>query len=189
MSDRKKVVLLGDSIRLIGYGKPVSDALSDEYEVWQPEENCRYAKHTLRMLWDHGKHIRDCDVIHWNNGLWDICDIFGDGTFTSLEEYVDTMCRIARLLTQRSRVVIFATTTPVREGHPYNDTAEIARYNEALVPRLREIGVVINDLFATVAEDTERYILESDKIHLSSEGIAVCARQVEEIIRSEAEKL
>ena len=46
----KKVVLLGDSIRLIGYGKKVEEMLRPEYEVWQPEDNCRFAKYGLNTI-------------------------------------------------------------------------------------------------------------------------------------------
>ena len=38
-----KVTLLGDSIRLIGYGKEVEKLLGDEFEVFQPEDNCRFS--------------------------------------------------------------------------------------------------------------------------------------------------
>lgn len=48
----KKVVLLGDSIRQIGYGKKVEELLKPDYEVWQPEDNCRFAKYTLRLIFD-----------------------------------------------------------------------------------------------------------------------------------------
>ncbi len=41
----KKVVLLGDSIRLLGYGETVARELAGEYEIWH---NCRYAKYTMR---------------------------------------------------------------------------------------------------------------------------------------------
>ena len=40
----KKVVLLGDSIREIGYGTKVPELLKDEFTVWQPEENWRLKK-------------------------------------------------------------------------------------------------------------------------------------------------
>ena len=81
----KKVVLLGDSIRLIGYGQKVAETLKEECEVWQPDDNCRFAKYTLRMLFDFQNEIKGADVIHWNNGRWDVCDIFGDGKpFTTL---------------------------------------------------------------------------------------------------------
>ena len=96
----KKVVLLGDSIRAIGYGRKVPEMLGEEYTVWQSEDNCRFVKYTLRMLFEWREDIKDADIIHWNNGLWDICDL-GDGVFTSPEEYAATMTRIAaRLKTQ-----------------------------------------------------------------------------------------
>lgn len=184
----KKIVLLGDSIRLIGYGKPVAERLSGEYEVWQPDTNCRFAKHTLRGLWDWREEITGADVIHWNNGLWDVCDLFGDGAFTSLDEYVDNMLRLARLLKQSARTVIFATTTPVRNDNCHNNNQRIAEYNATLVPLLREMGVVINDLYAPFIKDVNKYISD-DKIHLSADGIAVATEIVESVIRCEAEKL
>ena len=76
----KKVTLLGDSIRLLGYGAKVAEMLGDEYEVFQPEDNCRYVKYTLRMLFDFKAQIEGSDVIHWNNGLWDTSTgLFDDG--------------------------------------------------------------------------------------------------------------
>ena len=48
----KKVALLGDSIRLIGYGTKVPELLGKEYEVFQPAENCRFVKYTLRGVFD-----------------------------------------------------------------------------------------------------------------------------------------
>ncbi|MCI6734265.1 MAG: hypothetical protein MR437_04210, partial [Clostridiales bacterium] len=73
----KKVTLLGDSIRQIGYGKTVAEELRKEgIEVFQPEENCRFSKYTLRMLFDYKEQIAGSDVIHWNNGLWDVSDLF-----------------------------------------------------------------------------------------------------------------
>lgn len=184
----KKVVLIGDSIRQIGYGAPVAERLSDEFEVWQPADNCRFAKYTLRGLWDWKDGIRGADIIHWNNGLWDVSDLFGDGEFTPIDEYVDIMLRLARLFLQRARVVIFATTTPVRPENPHNKNETIWAYNEALIPKLRELGVVINDLYTPLAEDVYRFISD-DLIHLSDEGIFLAAGLVESVIRTEAKKL
>ena len=184
----KKVVLIGDSIRQIGYGAPVAKRLSDEFEVWQPDDNCRFAKYTLRGLWDWQEGIRGADIIHWNNGLWDVCSLFGDGEFTPVEEYVQIMLRLASLFLQRARVVIFATTTPVRPENPHNKNETIKAYNEALIPKLRELGVVINDLYTPLAEDVYRFISD-DLIHLSDEGISLAAGLVESVIRTEAEKL
>jgi hypothetical protein len=182
----KKVVLLGDSIRLIGYGTPVAERLSSEFEIWQPEDNCRFAQYTLRGLWEWKDSIKGADIIHWNNGLWDVCEIFGDGSFTPIDEYVDTMVRIARLLKERAGKVIFATTTPVRPDNPHNKNEVIAAYNEALVPKLLEMGIAINDLYTPLVSDLYKYISE-DKIHLSDDGIALCTDMVEAVIRREAE--
>ena len=188
VNDMKKIVLIGDSIRMIGYGTPVAERLSDEFEVWQPDDNCRFASYTLRGLWDWQDGIRGADVIHWNNGLWDICHLFGDGEFTPIDEYVQTMLRIARLLKERASTVIFATTTPVRPENVHNKNEVIEAYNNALVPKLQEMGVVINDLYTPIAKDVYRFICD-DTIHLSDEGITLSAQLVEAVIRQEADKL
>ncbi len=184
----KKVVLIGDSIRMIGYGTPVAERLSDEFEVWQPDDNCRFAKYTLRGLWDWQDGLKGADIIHWNNGLWDVCELFGDGEFTPVDEYVEIMLRLARLFKERATTVIFATTTPVRPENLHNKNETIKAYNEALTPKLKEMGVVINDLYTSLYEDVYRFISD-DTIHLSEDGIALATDKVEAIIRSEAEKL
>lgn len=184
----KKIVLIGDSIRMIGYGKPVAERLAPDFEVWQPDDNCRFAQYTLRGMWDWQDGMRGADIIHWNNGLWDVCRLFGDGEFTPLTEYVQTMLRIARILKQRAKTVIFATTTPVRPENHHNKNEVIERYNAALVPKLEEIGVIINDLYTPLSEDVYKYISD-DTIHLSEDGIKLAADAVEAVIRREAEKL
>ena len=182
----KKVTLLGDSIRLIGYGTKVPELLGADYEVFQPEDNCRFIKYTLRMLFDYKAKIEGSDVIHWNNGLWDIpMGLFEDGeVFTSEQEYVDNMLRVAKILKTLGKRVIFATTTPVRAGNVYNDNKVIKRYNDLIVPKLQEMGIEINDLYSTVIQDVDKYICD-DLLHLSQEGIEVCSKQVAGIIRME----
>ena len=58
----------------------------------------------------------------------------------------------------------------------------------ALVPKLREMGIIINDLYTPLATDLYKYI-GADTIHLSEDGIALCADMVSEVILREAEKL
>ena len=184
----KKIVLIGDSIRMIGYGTPVAERLKDEFTVWQPDDNCRFAKYTLRGLWDWQEGIEGADIIHWNNGLWDVCELFGDGEFTPIDEYVDIMLRLARLFQKRAGTVIFATTTPVRPENSHNKNETIKAYNEALVPKLVEMGIVINDLYTPLCEDLYKYVCD-DMIHLSEDGITLAADMVEAVIRREAEKI
>ena len=180
----KKVLLLGDSIRQLGYGNLVPELLGKDYEVCQPDDNCRFIKYTLRMLFDKYQEFKDSDVIHWNNGLWDICRIFDDKkTFTSEAEYLENSLRVAKILTDITPKVIFATTTPVRKENPYNSNEDIDRYNAILVPELTKMGIEINDLNALLKDDIERYICD-DLIHLTEEGKEVCAKQVARYIKS-----
>lgn len=189
-----KVALLGDSIRvglgnvIRGYGKRAAELLSPEIEVYQPVENCRHAKHTLRMLFDHREAMKDCSVVHFNVGHWDVCDLFGEGTFSTEEEYRENVIRIARILKSRHRAVIFATTTPVRNEHPHNKNSVIARFNEIAVEALKKEGVIINDLNSLLVGDIEKYIF-TDHIHLTDEGVELCARAVAEKIRNVARML
>lgn len=184
-----KIALLGDSIRQIGYGTVVPTLLGDDFEVYQPKDNCRFAKYTLRGMHDWEKGMQGCEIVHWNNGLWDICNLYGDGLFTSEEEYLDTMLRIAKILLKRHRIVIFATTTPVRPQNVYNKNEDIDRYNQILIPELQKLGVRINDLYTTVMSDLERYIKGDDLLHLTDEGITVCARQVADAILEAAKEI
>ncbi len=178
-----KITLLGDSIRQIGYGKEVPKLLGEDFEVYQPNENCRFAKYTLRGLFEWEADMRGTRIVHWNNGLWDVCDLFGDGAFTSESEYKETILRVADILLKRYDKVIFATTTPVTSQNAYNKNKTIKRYNKMVVPLLQEKGVIINDLYTPVASDVDKYIRKDDNIHLSDEGIKLCAGQVVSIIR------
>ena len=183
-----KVTLLGDSIRLIGYGPVVAEKLKNDFEVWQPEDNGRFVQYTLRGMYNWAGSMQGTKIVHWNCGLWDICELFDDGPFTPLEDYIDQMLRVADILIKRYGTVIFATTTPVTAANRYNRNEVIRQYNDAIVPKLKEKGVIINDLYSLVAADIDRYICE-DTIHLSEEGVALCAEAVEKAIRAAAQAL
>ena len=94
------------------------------------------------------------------------------------------MIRVAKILKTLGKRVIFATTTPVHEDFVDNDNTLIRRYNEAIVPKLQELGIEINDLHSAVAQDVHRYIGE-DQIHLSAEGVDLCAKMVVNAIKGE----
>ena len=182
-----KVTLIGDSIRM-QYEEGVRELLGNDFEVFSPQENCRFAKYNLRGMWDWKENMSGSRIVHWNCGLWDICDIFGDGMFTSVEEYCATVLRIADILKSRHDVVIFATTTPVRENNPYNDNDVIIRYNEAIVPLLRERGIIINDLHSLIYPDRGNLVCD-DLIHLDKRGVDICARAVADAILNAASSL
>lgn len=175
----KKIILLGDSIRLIGYGQRVSEILTADHdcEIWQPDDNCRFASYTLRMCFDYQAQMKGADVIHFNCGLWDLCDIFGDGAFTPMDEYVRLVTRIARILKTYAPVVIFATTTPPAPQMWGHDVERVRSYNAAVTEALTAEGVYINDLFTPVYEQIDTMICD-DLIHLSDKGIDTCTERV-----------
>lgn len=178
-----KVVLLGDSIRM-GYGPVVEEELKKQgHKVFQPSDNCRFIHYLLRAIFDYQEQIKDADVIVFNAGLWDICELFGDGEpFTPIEEYKAHLRKVTKLLLKITPHVIFVTTTPVREGHPYNDNNVIALYNKEACSIMKEYGVTINDLGGQIYKDINKYIREDDLIHLSDEGIKLASKQVLESI-------
>ena len=194
----KNVLLIGDSIRLgatgsPGYGVFVKENMKDEAFVWGPEENCRFAQYTLRNLRDWkaelsavGVAAEDVNVVHWNNGIWDVCEYYGDGYLTPPEQYCETMLRIARILKANAKTVIFATTTPIIDPHKSLKNESIELYNALIVPKLQEMGIIINDLYSFVKPNIDRFIRE-DKVHLSAEGIDACAERVAMFIRNATE--
>lgn len=179
----KKVVLLGDSLRLIGYGKYVPEMLGEEYEVFQPEDNGRFAMYTFQQLGQYMNHIEGADVVHWNNGNWDVDDLYGDGPLESPELYTALLVRIAKVLKSKARRVIFATTIPVRPEYSYADNKRITEYNACAVKALTKLGVEIDDLYSFVLPNMEDYIRRDDFIHLTEEGAKACAGVVAKLIR------
>jgi len=177
----QKVMLIGDSIRL-SYRTRVQEMLEGRAEVLGPDDNCRFAFYTLFYL-QTWLPDDDYDVIHWNNGQWDVCYMADGRMHTELDAYVDLEKRIADILLKKGHRLIFATTTPVHADQ-YETAAcnprkneDIVAYNEAAVKALTPMGVEINDLYTPLARDVMRYISE-DKVHLSPDGIEMCAQRV-----------
>lgn len=177
----KKVMLLGDSIRL-SYQETVKQHLHNRAEVWGPGENCRFVKYTL---WCLAEWLGSCgkpDIIHWNNGIWDLYRQNGwADVFTPLEEYVAYLGRVLPELQKTGAPIIWATTTPVRPDCAPCQNERIDQYNAAAVGYMTQAGVEINDLNTLLRPDLDRFISE-DGVHLTPEGVASCGRQVADTI-------
>ena len=182
----KKIILLGDSIRL-SYQNRVTELLGSDYTVWGPDDNSRFASYTLRMLFDYKAQLEGADIIHFNCGLWDMCDLFGDGPFTPLEVYVEQMVRIAKILKTYAPggAVIFATTTPPSPKMWGHDIERVRAYNAAAMAALEPLGILFDDLFTPVAEDIDRMISE-DYLHASPYGVEILANRVADCIKANA---
>ena len=190
----KKIILLGDSIRM-GYDKYVKDALCDVAEVYYPEENCKFAQYLLRFVPDwtgSGKWPTDADLVHWNAGLWDVLELYGESPMTSEEQYAEMIRRIYRLLRRLfpKAKIIFATSTSVQEEKyrpefkRHNET--IRRYDDIAIEALSESDCLIYDLFeySLSLPDTCR----SDSTHFNSpDGRRAMGNRVLSVICSELE--
>ncbi len=167
----KKVVLIGDSVRM-GYDKYVKDALAGSAEVFYPSENCKFAEYILRYAheWKQaGEWGDDVDLVHWNVGLWDALELFGDEPLTSLSYYKEAVARIdkrLRMLFPNAKFV-FATSTSVNEAMSkpeftrHNKTIE--KYNAEAVKALSNTDTIINDLYSLTTTFPNSY--RSDWVH------------------------
>ncbi|MDR0917162.1 MAG: SGNH/GDSL hydrolase family protein [Oscillospiraceae bacterium] len=181
----KNVLLLGDSIRLL-YQPLVQARLRDRAAVYGPAENGRWSGYTLNSLrfwlpmdspWSPADALPIPDIVHWNNGIWDMGDDYGLGRpFTSPYEYVSALERtitVLRKLCGEKVAIIMATTTPTADTDP----SAPHEYNELLKQVAARNGIEVNDLFTAIASDIPANI-SPDRIHLTESGTAIAAAQV-----------
>lgn len=190
----KTVYLLGDSIRYgasnsPGYGIWVKKLLDGFAEVEYPDDNCRFAQYTLRYAHEWAQKLdgKPVDIVHWNNGLWDCLQLFGDEPFTPVPFYVSTLERIYRrlvLLFPKAEIT-FALSTPVIEsmGRPefmrYNRVIE--EYNAAAAELMARLGVPVDDLYSAAAAMDPS--LHADWVHYTDEGSRLLAEAVIRFLR------
>lgn len=169
----KKVLLIGDSIRQV-YDSYVKYALKDTCEVYYPNDNCRFAQYVLRHLHDWKNELKlddNVDVVHWNAGLWDTLELFGDDCLTPpgfYEYFIDKICKRIKLIFPKAKV-IFATSTPILEPRFTNQNffrhnSNIREYNQIAVEKVKEYGFYVNDLYSVVENVPKEYY--SDMTHL-----------------------
>ena len=174
----KQLLLIGDSIRM-GYCETVKTLLAEEYEVIFPKENCRMSQNILTSLgsWVSLCRREDVAVVQFNCGHWDAARFGGDSEpLTSLSEYEKNLRAIVRRLRGYfpAAKLVFATTTPMNPAHPETinarTTDEIRAYNAVAETVMREMDVVVNDLFAATTEwGGEAY---ADYCHFTPEAFA-----------------
>ena len=195
MINMKNVFLIGDSIRFgstsgnsPGYGVYVKEKLAGIANVYAPNENCRFAQYTQRYLHEWAKDVdkESIDVVHWNNGLWDVLHILGDEAFTDIDIYVRILRRVHQRIRQLfpNAKVIFALNTAVIENLAKPDfcryNQEIEAYNAAAAALMQELDVEINDLYSVTKDWGEE--MHSDFVHFNEEASRILADKVIEKI-------
>lgn len=175
----KEVLLLGDSLRM-GYEPYVRKNLEGKANVSGPEENGRWAGYTLNSFRFWIPSLPKPDIIHWNNGLWDLGDDYNLGRPFSLpEEYESCLERMVTVINKLfpEAKIIMATTMPT--DNP--DTSGIIAYNEILKAVAKRHDIPVNDLFPLIDGKTDQYV-GPDHIHLTDEGFEMVAGKVTEAI-------
>ena len=199
----KNVLLIGDSIRYgaksnpeyktadsPGYGVYVTEMLKGKANIFAPNDNCRFAQYTLRYLYDWAKDL-ECDkidIVHWNNGLWDVLRINGDEPLTPIDVYESMLGRVYEMIKKifPNAKIIFALSTAVVEEWARPDfmryNSDIERFNEVAKKVILEKGGIINDLYSISAGFDNS--LHADFVHFNEEGSKILAKAVCEKILS-----
>lgn len=193
----KKVLLLGDSIRM-GYDQYVKELLEGTCEVYYDEQdNGRFAAYTLWQANQFFRKYGKFDVVHWNNGYWDMnVEAPMAEAMHPVEEYVHFLKRIIAEIRRNGAKIIFATTTPILDsGSSLDNTGTgtsiaycndwVIQYNDAAKKLMAEEDITVNDLYALMHRDPKFYKC-GDGLHLTEEGYRICAEQAARMI---AEKL
>lgn len=182
----KRILLIGDSTMFgssasSGYGVYVARhyAEGETGEVILPSDNCqdtRFTKNAFLEIFEADKEkLSTVDVIHWNNGLWDVMHFLGSKRpVVPIDRYRDNLVAICEMLKchcPRARI-IFATTTPVYEAQldeTYRRNEEIREYNRVAEETLTPLGCEIND----IGGYADLHLWEnraSDDVHFDEDG-------------------
>lgn len=125
------------------------------------------------MRFNGSRAAGEPDIIHWNNGIWDMYAHLQDGkSFITPEEYGGNIIRILRelrALCPGSRV-LFATTTPVSDQNALITNESIDRINEIARRVMQAEGVEIDDLNRALRGRPE--LICEDLLHLTPQGLS-----------------
>ncbi len=195
----KNIYLIGDSIRFgsrggkgsPGYGIYIKQMLNDVANMYAPNENCRFAQYTLREIcnWASQVDAEKIDVVHWNNGLWDVMRLHGDEPLTPVDMYINMLERIyrkIRLFFPNAKIIFALSTSVIEKNAPngyvrYN--REIEQYNEAAKNLMESLGVAVNDLYSITQSFDESYY--ADWVHPNEKGARILADAVIKSIEKE----
>ena len=195
----KNIYLIGDSIRFgsvggkgsPGYGIFVKEILNGIANVYAPNENCRFAQYTLREIYGWSKSVDadKIDIVHWNNGLWDVMRLHGDDPLTPIDMYLNMLERIykkIKLFFPNAKVIFALSTSVIEKNAPvgyvrYNK--EIEQYNAAAKELMNRLDVTVNDLYSiTQTFDASYY---SDWVHPNEKGARILADAIIKSIGTE----
>lgn len=178
-----------------GYGWYVQQNQSSDVIVELPRDNCQDARYLLSYFDELVTTKEDVfDVVHWNNGLWDVLHFAGNPVpYTSLEQYIEAICSIKIMLSKiyPTAQICFALTTSASEhlqnSSSYRKNEEIAAYNEAAIKALTKMNVDIDDLNIVARNIGNEYRLK-DGIHFTEMGAELLSDAVFSFIKERCDR-
>ena len=186
----KKVVLIGDSIR-IGYQKYVVEDLEGLAVVRFPKGNS-FASTDVLIHVDDWIIAHEPDVVHINCGLHDVKRNKSTGEIkTPLEQYKANIRKILqKIVDDTNAKLIWATSTPVNEER-HNEVMDFDRflddiriYNEVSAEICGRFGIDVNDLYELVLQAGPEDLLNRDGVHFTQEGYVLLGKAVATSIES-----
>ena len=189
----KKVLLLGDSIRM-GYDSIVKEMLEGEALVFYDDvDNGRYASYTYGQMKDLYEKFGPFDVVHFNNGYWDMNREENSEACEPLPVYLQDLKNIVEYVRSQGGIPVFASTVPIYdEGKSLDNTGTncalnyknewVINYNMAARALMNELKVEYNDLYELMLKG-DMYYKCYDFLHLTHEGYTICAKQIVDIIK------
>lgn len=193
--NKKRILLLGDSILcgakgIHGYGYYVRKALAGQYDVFLPTDNCQDICYMARFADELIPDVEGAfDLIHWNNGLWDVLHFAGNpNPYTTMATYeeklTDFSCYLKRCWPEA--VICFALTTPVAEHlqntSSFRKNAEIEAYNAAAVRVLTGRVDTFDDLYGAALQMSDQ-TRAKDGLHYSEKAACCLAKEVCDFLR------
>jgi len=169
----------------MGY-QPLVIEKCKEFDVWGPDENCRFSFWALAHFPQWVAEQKP-DVVHFNFGVHD-AKILPDGQHhillaqyrLCLQRFIDAVKEL-----ENTRM-IWATTTPLytpEEGKPMAKwqvmaKAEIKQYNTAANEIVKREGLPVNDLHEVIIRNDFAKCLTEDGCHMTEYGNEVLSEAV-----------
>lgn len=172
-----RVLLIGDSIS-IGYTIPVRELLRGKANVHRIPDNGGPTSFGVQHL-DAWLGTGHWDVIHFNFGLHDL-KVMPDGSHeVSLNDYEHNLREIVQRLRKTGAVLIWASTTPVPEGHvkPPRVPSDVLAYNVVAKRVMQSSGIPIDNLYAVAAAHLSTWQLPHN-VHYTKAGYEGLAQSV-----------
>jgi len=167
-----RVLLIGDSISHM-YTESVRRLLKGTANVHRAPANCGPTDMGLKAMddWLDEASGKKWALIHFNFGIHD--------RRKSAEVYAANLEKLVARLQKTGAILVWARTTPFA-----NDPKAKEQYtmlNDTADAVMRKHGIIIDDVYSTVASDLDKYI-SGDKVHFNQHGVKVQAEQVAKVI-------